>query len=189
MEEGYVDFNIGKDFNTKITRIKLPSFTLIGATTLLGKIPQPLEDRFGIKFNLSTYDDKEITEIVNFYKSKLDLKLNKTDIKKIVDASKGIPRIVFMLLRRIKDFQIYDQSFSVDKILKRLDYIYLGYNSLDYKYLKILMNQQKGVGLKTLSQLLFEDEQTIVTKIEPYLLKTGLINKSASGRTITRKGG
>ena len=67
MEEGYVDIAIGKDFNSKMARIKLPVFTLIAATTNLGKIPQPLEDRFGIFINMSEYSKTEISDIIKFY--------------------------------------------------------------------------------------------------------------------------
>lgn len=106
MEEFYIDIVIGKDFNCKVTRIKIPEFTLIGATTTLGKIPQPLEDRFGINISLSEYNEKEMAKIIKFYLSKNQLKLSNEDIEEIIKNSKGIPRVASKLVRRIKDFKI-----------------------------------------------------------------------------------
>ncbi len=188
MEEQVLDLNIGKDFNTKITRIKLPNFTLIGATTSLGKIPQPLEDRFGITFNLNEYTEQEMNEIVDLYANKLKVNLSKDDIQLINRASKGIPRICYRLIRRIKDFQTSHNQININEILKRLGYIYHEYDINDLHYLQLLAKNPNGVGLKTISQIINIDLLSIELKIEPYLLQKGLVNKQAKGRVITKQG-
>ena len=188
MEEGYIDINVGKDFNTKIIRLKLPDFTLIGATTILGKIPQPLEDRFGIKINLGNYSQSEMENIAYFYKNKLKLNLTKSELSRVIESSKGTPRIVYMLLRRIKDFKLHMDNANIDEILKRLGYIYKSYSLLDYKYLTNLIKTKGFVGIKTLTQSLNLDERTIITKIEPHLLINGIIEKTINGRKITTNG-
>lgn len=188
MEEGYIDLNIGKDFNAKLTRIKLPNFTLIGATTSLGMLPQALEDRFGIIFNLSSYSDEEISSIIKMYASKYNLKFNDEDLNLIVKASKGIPRVSYKLVRRINDFIIHDHNYKIEEILKKLGYIYEEYDINDIKYLNALNIQDHPIGIKTISQIIEIDEQTIILKIEPYLLKQKLIAKTNNGRSITKLG-
>ncbi len=188
MEEHKLDINIGKDFNTKITRIDLPKFTLIAATTSLGKIPQPLEDRFGIIFNLNEYSDEEIKSITHLYADKFNLDLSNVDIESIAKASKGIPRICVRIIKRLNDFIKTKTNLSVNEILKRLGYIYNEYDIFDKKYLLSLKNQHQPIGSKTISQMINIDPLTIELKIEPYLLTQKLIIKTCQGRIITIKG-
>ena len=188
MEEGYVDLNIGRDFNAKITRIKLPNFTLIGATTSLGMIPRALEDRFGIVFCLDEYTDKEIFDIIKMYSDKMKLHLNEEEIDLLVAAAKGIPRVGYKLVRRVYDFRTMDRHIKVSEILKNIGFIYKEFDNNDLIYLKALDAQENPIGIKTLSQITSIDEQTIMLKIEPYLLKKKLINKTQSGRVITKEG-
>ncbi len=188
MENNVLDINIGKDFNSKLTRIDLPKFTLIGATTILGKIPQPLEDRFGIIMNLNYYDEEEIQKIIIFYANKLKVNLTDEEIIKLIEPCKGIPRLAYKFIRRIKDFRLWKSEISIKDILFKLGYIYKGYTNNDYLYLKSLVENQNNLSIKTISQILGLNELTIELKIEPYLIKMGLINKSSKGRTISKKG-
>lgn len=188
MEEGYIDLNIGKDFNAKLTRIKLPSFTLIGATTSLGMLPQALEDRFGIIFNLSSYNDEEISEIIKMYASKYNLDFNNLEMDLIVKASKGIPRVSYKLVRRINDFKKDNKDYEISQILNKLGFIYDEFDINDFKYLNVLNIQEHPIGLKTISQIIGIDDQTIQLKIEPYLLRKKLIAKTNNGRVITKAG-
>ena len=188
MEEGYVDLNIGRDFNAKITRIKLPNFTLIGATTSLGMIPRALEDRFGIVFSLDEYTDQEIYDIIKMYSNKMKLNLSDQEVSLLVSAAKGIPRVGYKLVRRVYDFKTINENIKVEEILKNIGYIYKEFDKNDLVYLKALDAQDHPLGIKTLSQITSIDEQTIMLKIEPYLLKKKLINKTQNGRVITKEG-
>jgi Holliday junction DNA helicase RuvB len=120
MEDYVIDISLGKDFNSKITRLNIPHFTLIGATTLLGKIPQPLEDRFGIILNINNYDIETIIEILAASIQKLGINLTPNELRVIASNSKGIPRIANRLLCRIKDFRISYPKYSVNKILQHM---------------------------------------------------------------------
>lgn len=188
MEEGYFDLNIGSDYNTRVTRIKLPHFTLIGATTKLGQIPKPFEDRFGIIFHISEYSYEELTDIVKLYAGKLNLNLTDDEIDKIANASKGIPRVGYTLLRRVNDFRLSDPHIPIEEIMHSLGYIYQEFDTNDLKYLDCLENQDHPVGLRTIAQTLGMDEDTIQLKIEPYLLRKRLISKSSGGRSINKDG-
>ena len=188
MEEGYVDIAIGKDFNSKMARIKLPVFTLIAATTNLGKIPQPLEDRFGIFINMSEYSKTEISDIIKFYGNKLGVIFSDDDLLTLIYASKGIPRIAYKLVRRALDFRLNNKDIQMSEILSKLGIIYEGIDKNDYSYLKLLQNHSTPIGLKTISQTINIDEETIQYKIEPYLLKNEYIIKTSKGRKLTNKG-
>ena len=188
MEEGYVDIAIGKDFNSKMARIKLPIFTLIAATTNLGKIPQPLEDRFGIFINMSEYSKTEISDIIKFYGNKLGVIFSNDDLLTLIYASKGIPRIAYKLVRRALDFRLNNKDIQMSEILSKLGIIYEGIDKNDYSYLKLLQNHPTPIGLKTISQTINIDEETIQYKIEPYLLKNEYIIKTSKGRKLTNKG-
>lgn len=188
MEEGYVDIAIGKDFNSKMARIKLPVFTLIAATTNLGKIPQPLEDRFGIFINMSEYSKTEISDIIKFYGNKLGVIFSDDDLLTLIYASKGIPRIAYKLVRRALDFRLNNKDIQMSEILSKLGIIYEGIDKNDYSYLKLLQNHSASIGLKTISQTINIDEETIQYKIEPYLLKNEYIIKTSKGRKLTNKG-
>ena len=188
MEEGYVDIAIGKDFNSKMARIKLPVFTLIAATTNLGKIPQPLEDRFGIFINMSEYSKREISDIIKFYGNKLGVIFSDDDLLTLIYASKGIPRIAYKLVRRALDFRLNNKDIQMSEILSKLGIIYEGIDKNDYSYLKLLQNHPTPIGLKTISQTINIDEETIQYKIEPYLLKNEYIIKTSKGRKLTNKG-
>lgn len=188
MEEGYVDIAIGKDFNSKMARIKLPVFTLIAATTNLGKIPQPLEDRFGIFINMSEYSKTEISDIIKFYGNKLGVIFSNDDLLTLIYASKGIPRIAYKLVRRALDFRLNNKDIQMSEILSKLGIIYEGIDKNDYSYLKLLQNHPTPIGLKTISQTINIDEETIQYKIEPYLLKNEYIIKTSKGRKLTNKG-
>ncbi|MCQ2748279.1 MAG: AAA family ATPase [Mycoplasmoidaceae bacterium] len=105
MEDFSMDITIGKDFNSKTTRIKVPKFTLIGATTSLAKIPKPLEERFGIQFYFEDYSQKEIEIIISNAPKKANVVLTDEEIEIIACNSKGIPRNALTILSRIIDFK------------------------------------------------------------------------------------
>lgn len=189
MEENSLDLNIGKDYNSKLTRIKLPSFSIIAATTIYGKLPQPLIDRFGIIINLNEYDEIEIKDIILFYANKYGLILNDEDIDLICLASKGIPRITYKLIRRIYDFKLSKPKAKIRSILNKIGYVYNEFDKNDYLYLKsLIQNDDEILGIKTISQIIGIDELTISLKIEPYLLRKNYIVKTNKGRKITYEG-
>jgi Holliday junction DNA helicase RuvB len=187
MEDFVIDVALGKDFNTKVTRITIPSFTLIGATTIYGRIPLPLEERFGIILNIKMYSDESIIKILENYCSKNNLKLADSELKQIANNSKGIPRLAIRIIKRVGDFRICDSNISINDIFKNMEINQNGLDQNDIEYLKIL-SETKPLGLKTISQIANIDIETIETKIEPYLLNKNYIHKTSTGRVITSEG-
>ncbi len=189
MEDFAIDIAIGKDFNTKLTRVKLPHFTLIGATTSLGKILEPLEERFGIIFHLGTYKEEEILDIIKRNNTILNVDLGNEELKIIAQNSKGIPRIANRILRRVGDYYEVDKKLEIQEIISKLGILTEGLVDMDYRYLLSLYdNQDSSIGIKSISQTINVDTITIEEKIEPYLLNKGYINKSTRGRNLTFKG-
>ncbi len=188
MEDFAIDICLGKDFNSKITRVKIPKFTLIGATTNLGKIPESFEERFGIIVYFGEYEQEEMKEIIDFYSDKYKVILKEEEINLIARNCKGIPRIANKIIRRIKDFKTINSSISIKNILKRIGIVKNGINTIDLKYLNILNDFDSPVGIKTISHAILLDETTIENKIEPYLIYCKYINKTIKGRTLTEKG-
>jgi Holliday junction DNA helicase RuvB len=188
MEDFVIDIALGKDFNSKITRIKIPQFTLIGATTLLGKIPQPLEERFGIVINIKTYEHGDIVEILKASMNKLQLQLDDKELDTLAENAKGIPRNANRLIKRVKDFRISDEKISIDFILKKLQIISNGLDVDDLNYLRSIKNANRSLGLKTISQIINIDTYTIETKIEPFLLQKQYVLRTINGRELTTKG-
>lgn len=188
MEDFTINIQLGKELNSRITKLKIPHFTLIGATTNLGKLSTSLEDRFGINIFFDQYSKQEIIEIVSDYLRKMNLHLSNNEIKLIADNTKGIPRIANKIVRRVHDFKIVNPNITIREVLKNIDIISDGINRFDMQYLLALNNSEKEMGIRTISQLIGLDEFTIETKIEPFLISNNYINKTNKGRILTKKG-
>lgn len=190
MEDFCFNVVIGKDFNAKTTTIKVPHFTLIGATTSLADIPKPLEERFGITFLFDTYSNEEIKQIIQQTCNKIKLELSLHDQELISLNAKGIPRIAINILARVYDFKMVNSKTSIKKILRQIGIIKDGLNVNDLTYLQCFFKnkEQKTLGIKTLSQMAQFDIKYIETKIEPYLIKNDFIQKTANGRVLLQNG-
>ncbi|XQP55363.1 MAG: Holliday junction branch migration DNA helicase RuvB [Mycoplasmoidaceae bacterium] len=188
MEDFSMDITIGKDFNSRTTRIKVPKFTLIGATTSLTKIPKPLEERFGIQFYFEDYSLDEIRIIIGNAIKKVNVKLTEDEILAIANNSKGIPRNALTILSRVIDFKTLDQNANIKQIFKQIGIFENGLNKNDMKYLMCFVNSNGTIGIKTLSQMTDFEIQFIEEKIEPYLFKNKYVIKTTHGRKILSEG-
>ena len=187
MEDFKINIDIGKEFNKKLTSVSIPKFTLIGATTKLGKLPDPFENRFGIVQNISEYNLTEIIDILKFNLKKNEICQNVGDdfLVEIAKRSKGIPRIAKRILSRFLDHYEYEKDINV--IFNKIGIYESGLEKIDIEYLKLLFFNKK-LGMKSISQLLNVDEKTLSEKIEPYLIKNLYIEKTTNGRILTKKG-
>jgi Holliday junction DNA helicase RuvB len=193
MEDFKLDIIIGEGPAARIIKIDLPRFTLIGATTRLGLLSNPLRDRFGIPLKLNFYDYNELLQII-----KRDCILLKTAISddgayEIARRSRGTPRIAIRLLKRIRDFSVVAKKSEIDKeivdlALSRLNVDNIGLDGSDLKYLNFIIKNYEGgpVGIDTISAGLSEEKDSIEDTIEPYLIQCGFINKTTRGRVITK---
>ncbi len=194
MEDFTIDITIGHDDNSKTVRVKIPKFTLIGATTKLTKISKPLKDRFGINLRLNSYSQQDLIKIIINNLNILDFNITRNGAVLLSKLSKRTPRKANQLLKRSIDFALHMNKDAIDtkvitKLQKSLNIYDYGLNLEDIAYLKILLNSEpQPVGIKTLASLLDSDINYIENIIEPDLIKLAFIVKTYKGRRILAPG-
>jgi Holliday junction DNA helicase RuvB len=195
MEDYALDIIIGKGPSARSVRIELPKFTLIGATTRAGMLTSPLRDRFGVICKLDLYKNKDLKTIVLRSANLLNVPISDEAALEIAKRSRGTPRIVNRLLKRVRDFAqvVGDGEITIEvarKALKMLEVDDLGLDGVDRKILTTIIQNFDGgpVGLDTLAASTGEEKNTVEDVIEPFLLQLGFINRTPRGRVVTKKG-
>jgi Holliday junction DNA helicase RuvB len=193
MEDFAIDVILDKGPSARTFRINLPKFTLIGATTRMGLISQPLIGRFGILLHLDYYSIEEIFKIVKRSAKILNLKIDDNSAFEIARRSRGTPRIANRLLRRVRDFaDVKNNSIiNLDITIYALESIGVdkfGLDEVDKKILKVIIEKFRGgpVGIKTISLAINEDVGTIEEIYEPYLIRIGFLERTSRGRLATK---
>ena len=192
MEDFRLDIVIGSGPAAQTIKIDIAKFTLIGATTRAGMLSNPLRDRFGMSFRLNFYNEKELALIIKLAAKKLNFDIKEDAAIEIAKRSRATPRIALRLLKRIRDFAQVENKKIIDKKIAKygLDELGIneyGFDELDIKFLKLLIEAKKPLGLSTIAAALSEDEDTIEEVIEPFLISNGFIEKTPKGRIATRK--
>lgn len=192
MEDFFLDIIIGEGPAARSVRIDLPRFTLIGATTRLGLLSNPLRDRFGIPLRLNFYQPSELTKIIHRASDLIGTKVTDDGAEEIAKRSRGTPRISLRLLKRVRDFAMVDNQDKItgevaDNALNRLEVDKVGLDSNDYRYLRFICDHYNGgpVGVETIAAALSEQKDAIEEAIEPYLIQIGLLQRTPRGRMIT----
>lgn len=186
MEDFAIDITVGKDAQMRSIRLNLPHFTLIGATTRMGMISAPLRDRFGITLKMNYYSPEELSQIIHRSSQILNFPIDEAGADTLSKCCRGTPRIANNLLKRCVDFAMSEHSDIITKeivelSLERLSISKNGLNEQDRRLLNIL-SPDKPTGLSTIACMLGEDEGTIESVLEPYLIYCGYINKTPQGR-------
>lgn len=189
MEDFAVNFVFDKGIHARSHRYRLNRFTIIGATTRVGLLSSPLRDRFGIFRNLDFYDKEDLVSIARRSAALLNVELDDKGAKELSKRSRGTPRIVNRLLKRVRDYtqvradgiitkETVEAALSLEGVDKK------GLTNLDRSYLKTIIEFYKGgpVGIEAIAATLQEETDTLVDVVEPYLLKIGLIIRTSSGR-------
>ncbi len=194
MEDFAIDLIVGKDETQKSIRVDLPPFTLIGATTRYGDLTAPLRDRFGVVHKLEYYNQEALEAICKRTAGIYDAKITKDSIKELAKRSRGTPRIVNRLFRRIRDFADVLNDGDIDlpitkKALDKLQIDSVGLDQKDYDYLEGLIEKFNGgpVGVESLASSISEEVTTIEDVYEPFLLKLGFIQRTPRGRQATER--
>lgn len=195
MEDYRVDVMVGKGPGATSIPLEIAPFTLVGATTRSGMLPSPLRDRFGFIAHLEFYENQELEQVINRAAKKLGLEIDETAQQEIARRSRGTPRIANRLLRRVRDFALVGgkAKIGVDEAmgaLKLYEVDDLGLDRLDREIMKVLVERFSGkpVGLSTLAVAVGEEQDTIEAVVEPFLVRMGLIARTARGRQATAAG-
>ena len=194
MEDYRLDIMIGEGPSARSVKLDLPPFTLIGATTRAGMLTNPLRDRFGIVARLEFYDQKELSKIVQRSAKLLEVEIDSKGALEIAKRSRGTPRIVNRLLRRVRDYADVKANGKInelvaDEALKMLDVDMVGLDLMDRRLLEAIIQKFSGgpVGLDNLASAIGEEKDTIEDVIEPYLIQQGYLMRTPRGRVASPK--
>jgi len=192
MEDFFIDVMIGEGPSARSIKLNLEHFTLIGATTKQGLLGSPFRDRFGILSRLDLYSPGELVKIVTRSASILKIPITGDGAEEIAKRSRGTPRIVNRLLRRVRDFAIVKGEGTITRditsnALAMMQIDELGLDELDRRILSIIARDFDGgpVGVKTIAISVGEEVRTIEDVYEPYLIQVGFIKRTPQGREVT----
>ncbi|MGN0791592.1 MAG: Holliday junction branch migration DNA helicase RuvB [Christensenellales bacterium] len=195
MEDYSIDIIIGKGPSAHSIRIDLPKFTLIGATTRMGLLTSPLRDRFGIKEQLELYDLDSLREIIERSADILNIGIEPEGAIEIASRSRGTPRIVNRLLKRVRDYAQVKGNGVIDLETARAGLNMLaidevGLDAVDRRMLTTMIEKFSGrpVGLDTIAAATGDDATTIEDVYEPYLIQLGFIARTPRGRIVLPRG-
>lgn len=194
MEDGQLDIVVGKGPAARSIKIDLPAFTLVGATTRVGRVAPPLRDRFGYVARLDYYGSTDLAAIVERSAILLDTPTTVDGCEAIASRSRGTPRIANRLLRRVRDYAAVRADGQVDAetantALEVFEVDQVGLDKVDRAILKAIIEKFGGgpVGLSTLAIAVGEDPETVEDAYEPFLILEGLIQRTPRGRVATRR--
>ena len=192
MEDYQLDLLIGQGAAARSIKLELPKFTLIGATTRAGLITSPLRGRFGIVFHLDFYPHEDLEVICKRSAEILGVEIEEHGAREIARRSRGTPRIVNRLLRRVRDYAEVDYDGKITKdvasdALNRMEVDTYGLDEMDRKLLLTIIEKFGGgpVGLGTISASIHEEKDSIEEIIEPYLIQIGFLDRTPRGRLAT----
>lgn len=195
MEDYAIDIVLGKGPTAKIMRLDIEKFTLIGATTKLHQIANPLKDRFGITMQLDDYTINDIVDILKVNCKKLEIEYQEEALKCIAKCSRGTPRVAIHFLKRCRDLMIHsDKTVITEKLalelLEKVGLDLIGLTRQDRSLVKKLYYDFNAgpIGLSTLAVALNDDPINIEDTVEPFLIRLGLLKRTHRGRQLTSKG-
>ena len=193
MEDFRIDIMVGKGAGATSIPLDLAPFTLVGATTRSGMLPNPLRDRFGFTAHLEYYEPEELERVVGRSASVLGVALGEQQKAEIARRSRGTPRIANRLLRRVRDYALVHAGGAAADItevraaLELYDVDGIGLDRLDRAVLDALVKRFRGgpVGLSTLAVTVGEEPDTVESVVEPYLVRIGFMARTPRGRIAT----
>ena len=193
MEDFALDIIIGKGPSARSIRLKLPRFTVIGATTRLALVTAPLRARFGAVYRLDYYDQPAMESIVRRAASMLKVQTDPEGVAEVARRARGTPRIALRLLRRARDYaQVRGQGHITREMaalaLDLMQVDPLGLDDVDRRVLKAIIEKYNGgpVGLNTIAAAISEEADTSMDVVEPYLLQLGFLDRTPQGRVATK---
>ncbi len=193
MEDFSLDIVIGKGPAARSIRLKLPHFTVVGATTRLALVTSPLRARFGAIYRLNFYEEASLVKIVKRGAGLLEIGFDEDGVMEIARRARGTPRVALRMLRRVRDYaQVRAEGVITGPVsiaaLDLLNIDALGLDDLDRRVLYTVIEKYAGgpVGLNTIAASISEEPDTIMDVVEPYLLQLGFLERTSQGRLATQ---
>jgi Holliday junction DNA helicase RuvB len=192
MEDFQLDIVVGKGPAARSIKIDLPPFTLVGATTRVGRVAPPLRDRFGYVARIDYYEPDDLAAILHRSAEILDVDITESGSETIARRSRGTPRVANRLLRRVRDYASVRADGHVDdevadRALEVFEVDAMGLDKVDRAILYAIVDKFGGgpVGLSTLAIAVGEDPETVEDAYEPFLLLEGFLQRTPRGRIAT----
>lgn len=191
MEDFRIDIMVGKGAGATSVPLELAPFTLVGATTRSGLLPNPLRDRFGFTANLEFYAEGELEQVLARAAVLIDFPIRKDALAEIAGRCRGTPRIANRLLRRVRDYVLVHGGdadiTAVHAALELYDVDAIGLDRLDREVMNIILSRFGGgpVGLNTLAVSVGEESETVEAVVEPFLVRIGFLTRTPRGRVAT----
>ncbi len=193
MEDFALDIVIGKGPSARSIRLKLPRFTVVGATTRLALVTAPLRARFGAVYRLDYYSIEAMRDIVTRAAGMLNVPAEDGGVQEVARRARGTPRVALRLLRRVRDYaQVRADGVVTRQVAQEaLDLLQvdsLGLDDVDRRVLQTIIEKYSGgpVGLNTIAASISEESDTIMDVVEPYLLQLGFLDRTPQGRVATK---
>ncbi len=194
MEDFQIDLIIGQGPSARTLKLAVPKFTLIGATTRAGMLTSPLRDRFGVISRLEFYKPEELCQIILRSAGILNRSIDPDAALEMATRSRGTPRIANRILRRVRDFAEVQSDGHInlktaENALLQMEIDPAGLDTMDQKLLLLMIDKFNGgpVGVETLASALGEEKETLEEVLEPYLLQSGYLDRTARGRMATKQ--
>ena len=195
MEDFRVDVMVGKGPGASSISLDIAPFTLVGATTRSGILPNPLRDRFGFTAFLEFYEPSDLAEVITRSAARLGVSITAEACGELAKRSRGTPRIANRLLRRVRDYvAVHGRDVvgleEISEAMELFGVDHAGLDRVDLQLLELLARKfsARPVGLSTLAVAIGEEPDTIESVVEPYLIRCGLISRTTRGREITQAG-
>ncbi|HEY74921.1 MAG TPA: Holliday junction branch migration DNA helicase RuvB [Thermoflexia bacterium] len=192
MEDFMLDLVVGKGPSARSIRLKLPRFTVVGATTRLALLTAPLRARFGAIFRVDFYDQASMEAIVRRAARVLGVALDEGGAAEIARRGRGTPRVALRLLKRVRDYaQVRSDGRITREVaqeaLSLMEVDEMGLDELDRQVLRTIIEKFGGgpVGLDTIAAAVSEEADTVMDVVEPYLLQIGFLERTPRGRVAT----
>jgi Holliday junction DNA helicase RuvB len=122
----------------------------------------------------------------------LKIKIEPAGALEIARRSRGTPRIVNRLLRRVRDFAEVRADGEITRTvahdaLAMLDVDLAGLDTMDRKLLRTVLDKFGGgpVGIDNLAAAIGEERDTIEDVLEPFLIQQGFLQRTSRGRVAT----
>jgi Holliday junction DNA helicase RuvB len=194
MEDFQLDIMVGKGPAARSIKIDLPPFTLVGATTRVGRVAPPLRDRFGYVARIDYYEQDDISAILHRSARILDVDITEEGSETIARRSRGTPRVANRLLRRVRDYAAVRADGHIDdevadRALEVFEVDGMGLDKVDRAILDAIVGKFGGgpVGLSTLAIAVGEEPETVEDAYEPFLLLEGFLQRTPRGRIATER--
>lgn len=192
MEDFSIDLMIDSGPNARVVPIKIAPFTLIGATTRVGLLSNPLRTRFQNNLRLDFYDPQDLQKIIYRSSSLLHCFMDDASSLEIAKRARGTPRIANNLLKWVRDYvQIhFEGAFSLSSVKEALSVLTIderGLDEMDKKILAVIIDHHEGgpVGINNIAAAIGEDVNTVADVYEPYLIMQGFLKRTPRGRLAT----